>query len=485
MKFTSGHTPEFLWSVCLACLLALSGKSAAQDASNKGTNQPPNQTVPNNSVPLQTFESPLPSPAAVNQPVVAYSLTNELQTLPSPPPITGPTSVGSAGPAAPLLGTSAISGPPTPVGTSGLGAGIPLWGPIDFHPRLSYTLLYGNGVQALPGQQSKTFISEVAPGILFDLGRQWTLDYTPTFRIYSNPSFKDGTDESVHLNGAASYRDWSFRVSQTYASSTQPLIETGAQTEQVLYATLLGASYQAGTKTSLDFSVNQNFRLAQQFSSLHEWTTSDWLNYQAEPQIGLGLGDIGGYDAVSLSSSMPFEQLQGRLNFRPGTKLALSLSGGVEDRQFVGPSAPSLISPIFRASLQYQLLKPTSISLSASRSVTPSYYGNEVQTSTTLNGGVHQQLSQKFALGLSVGYSTTPFTSIEPGALPQYYFGSPPRTPLQVVRNDTTTLFRVSLSYAVTTRAGLSVFYTKSEIASGQSAFSYSSSQGGLSFNYR
>ena len=78
-----------------------------------------------------------------------------------------------------------------------------------------------------------------------------------------------------------------------------------------------------------------------------------------------------------------------------------------------------------------------------------------------------------------------PETSIEPGPLPQYYFGSPTHGTLQQVNNETTTSFSISLSYAVVERAVFSAFYTVRDNASGQANFAYWSHQFGFSLNYR
>ena len=97
----------------------------------------------------------------------------------------------------------------------------------------------------------------------------------------------------------------------------------------------MSASYQMGSKMSLQLGLNQNFRDAEGLTDLKEWTTQDWLNYQAGNMFGMGTGLILGYDDMNPGSSMPFEQVQGRINFHPGPKLTLTLSGGVEDRQFI------------------------------------------------------------------------------------------------------------------------------------------------------
>jgi hypothetical protein len=481
----SGGARELQRRLSVVSIFILLASAAGQDAGgNAATNQPGAQILSTNPAPIQNIETPSPPSAGINQLEAQIALTNQFGVMPSQPPPLGPATVGSAQPTSPIMGTSALSGVPGPIGPVTLGPGIPLWGPIDIHPHLLYTLLYGNGIEARPGQQSQTAINTIAPGFLLDLGKHWNIDYTPSLGFYSNPAFKDTTDQHVTLRGDWTYEDWILGLSQSYVSSTQPLIETGAQTEQEAYATALNASYQMGSKMSLQLGLNQNFRYSTAFTSLNEWTTQDWLNYQAGNMFGTGIGLILGYDELDVGSDMPFEQLQGRINFRPGPKFALILSGGVEDRQFIDPSAPPLISPIFTGALQYQIFQPTTISLTASRAVTPSLYANQIETITAYSGSIRQQLSKKFSVEANAGYTTIPFTSIEPGPLPPYFLGVPPRSTLQEVRNESVTSGRISLSCAVVECATFSVFYALTDNSSGQANFAYWSHQVGLSLSY-
>src|SRR6202000_2960312 len=113
------------------------------------------------------------------------------------------------------------------------------------------------------------------------------------------------------------------------------LIETGAQTPQEAYITAITAMHQLDEHFSVDLSLNQNFRNAQALTDLKEWSTADWFNYQANRAWGFGIGATIGYDKVDPGSDMPFEELQGRVTFKPGTRLYVLLTGGVQDRQFL------------------------------------------------------------------------------------------------------------------------------------------------------
>ncbi len=353
------------------------------------------------------------------------------------------------------------------------------------YPHLRYSFLYGNGIEAEPGKNLTTAVNTISPGVLLTLGSHWTLDYTPTETIYSNPAFRNTTGESVGFYGGVSQGDWSVRLSQTYIDTTQPLIETGNQEEQVVYATSIAAERQLNAKMSLQLGLNQNFSFATGFANLHEWSTSDWLNYQIEPQVLVALGVTGGYDELSIGSDMPFEEALGRVVFQPDTKLNVTLVGGVEDRQFIHPSAPSLVGPVFTALGHYQILEGTALSVSASRTVTPSFYGNEVNTVTSVTGGIHQHIVGNLNFDITGGYTTEPFTSIVAGPLPEFFLGPPPRTALVVTRTDTTTYAQFRLSMQFRTRLTGSVFYMVSDYSSSQANFNYSGNQVGLELIYR
>jgi hypothetical protein len=478
--------------------LCLAGGVLAQPATS--TNAPATPEV--QPVPVQPVPpvQPIPLPETTNETTNIYinapELTNQLATetgvtnpppaTTTPPPLLGPRTGAGSQLMSPVMGTSVIGAPP---GAAAFGAplGAPLlkWGPVDVHASLLYSLIYGNGIEAEPGQQGKTFINTFSPGLTFDLGSHWVVIYSPSYTVYSNPDFRNTLSESALLSGNITYGDWAFRLSQSYAYSDSPLIETGTQTTQEAYSTALGATYQMSGELSLQLLANQDFRFAPQFDNIEQWTGSIWLNAQVLPQVGTGLGFTGGYDDLSVGSSMPFETVQGRITFNPGTKLSLALSGGVEDTQFVHPSAPSLLNPTFSASLFYQPLPKTTASLSASRTVTPAFYGNTIEVVTSISASLRQELSKKIFFSLSAGYMTEPLTSVEPAPLPEFFFGPPPARALTVVENNSYTTVGVSLYYAVISHGSLSIFYSASDNSSGQANFKYSSTQVGLSASYR
>ncbi|MEO6994455.1 MAG: hypothetical protein ABI273_12550, partial [Lacunisphaera sp.] len=130
------------------------------------------------------------------------------------------------------------------------------WGFVTAHPHLSYRFLYGDGIQSTPGVQTKTSINSISLGVLFNVGSHWTLDYTPTQTYYSNAAFKDTLDHSLRLLGSTTYENWSFQLGQTFTKSSQPLIETGQQTDEKDYATNATLGYRFNEKVQLDTNLS-------------------------------------------------------------------------------------------------------------------------------------------------------------------------------------------------------------------------------------
>ena len=355
------------------------------------------------------------------------------------------------------------------------------WGPVSFRPSLSYSFLYGTGIQSSPGNQQASVVQTVSPSFLFQVGSHWVLNYTPSWTFYSSSQFQNSLNHSAALSWETSYEDWVLGFSQGYTRSDSPLIETGAQTEQEAYSTAINASYQLNTKMSLDMGLSQNLSCVgnggsstNQFGSLENfkaWSTMEWLNYQFWPRLNAGIGAGGGYTIQQGSPDSLNEQYQARVNWRATDKISFQVSGGLEDQQYLSGGASALVTPIFGATIQYQPFEQTRLSLSANRSVSPSHYQSQYTKSTSLTAGLSQRLLKKFNLGLSGGYTTTDYTSSTSG--------------VSAGRTDDTYSFSANLSHSLTKRGTISVSYSYSENSSNAQGLSYSSNQIGVQVGYQ
>lgn len=364
------------------------------------------------------------------------------------------------------------------------------WQFITFHPHVFYSFVAGSGVQSAPGQQQNTIVQQVSPGMLFNLGDNWALDYTPTLSYYSESNFRDTLGHAVQLTGGMAYEDWIFSLSQGYTSSDAPLVQTGAQTGQETYSTALSAIYAINSKMSLSLGADQILNYTDNSGSAtnspmatRTWSTMDWLNYEFWPRLSAGAGVGAGYNNQEGGTDMVYEQYQGQVNWRATDKISFQLRGGLQEDQFLGSgSSGSSASPIFSATIQYQPFDQTRLTLSAGRTVSSSYYFvSQVTKTTQVSANLNQRLLGKVYLNVGGSYAREKYdTSVSTSG---------------TSRGDDYYTFNVGLTCPFLKRGTFSVFYAYSDNSSSQSGFAgpsssssaygYSSSQVGFSIGYQ
>jgi hypothetical protein len=440
------------------------------------TNAPPeadtNKVVSPYQLPSLVTNQPVPVGVGLSQPVATFGV----------PPIVGPAPIGFTPPNGAFSGTSVVYKPPS-LNSSGFPPLIH-YGPVDVHAGVSYGVSQAYGVETQPGQLATTTIQSFGGSVSATLGKLWSLSYSPSYTVYSTPGLKNALDESLSFSGGTSYEDWTFGLGQSYAWSDDPLVETGTQTTQASYGTSLSAGVALGGKVGLSFSLSQSINDADQYVDVYSWGGGVSANYQFSRQLTIGLGVTGGYTLVSAGSSMPYEGVSGSINFQPRQKLSLALTAGIEDSQFVHPSAPSLLTPVFGASIGYQLFRGSSIALSASRSISPSYYANEEIVTTSIGISYSQELTKKISLSVSVGYVTEPYTTIVPATGQTPISLTPPQAASLLKNDNISTSYSIVLSYAVFSKISVSAFYSISDYSTGVSGSGFYSHQAGLSTSY-
>jgi hypothetical protein len=358
------------------------------------------------------------------------------------------------------------------------------WGPVVLHPHVDYSVTYGSGLESQPGDQNTSVIQRFTPGVLFNIGTHWTLDYAPTFVFYSNSQLRDAVNQSVTLNWGTSFDDWRLNLSQSYQSSSDPLVQTGTQTATENYNTILDASYAFNSKMSVDLNFNQSVNSADQFSSSTTWNTLDYLNYQFWPRLTAGVGLGVGYDSVSNGPNMSHETAQVRVDWRVANKLSLNVHGGGEDRQFIHSDEGNLISPTYGAAIVYTPLDFTAINLSLDRNVSPAITtGAQASDATTLSLSLNQRLLKRLQLSVIGTYIRSEYINSVSGPLALNF-------PLSAAvfnqsRTDTYYSLNTQLSLTLLRRVVLSGTYQYSENMSTVAGFGFSSSQVGIDISYR
>lgn len=392
-----------------------------------------------------------------------------------------PTGANAAPSAMPLSTLPAVPAPNTngtntilsPSAEPGLAEVPPLlqWQDLSVRPRASYRYLYGNGLQAQAGHQENTSVQTLAAGVLMTLGTHWSLDYSPTWTFYSNSAFRDTVSHAVSLSGRTEVGDWNLGLSQTYATGSPTLVETGAQTKQETYATSVDASYRLGPRTMIDLGASQSVRLSTGFTNTREWSSQDSLHYAVTEGMDTALVVGAGYVDVTPGPNMQYVQPQVQMSVQATPKLALTLRGGMEHRTFNTSRARSLNNPIMSASVEYAPEEATHLSLGVSRSVSASYFSNEVIRSTGWNAGFDQRLLG--VLHLSAGYGHQEASYLSPVA------------GVATSRRDRYDSFNVRLGTAFLKRGSAGVLYQFSRNGSNSSGYGFNSHQIGFDISYQ
>ncbi|HEY2082395.1 MAG TPA: autotransporter outer membrane beta-barrel domain-containing protein [Verrucomicrobiae bacterium] len=393
--------------------------------------------------------------------------------------------------------TGAVNGQSTgqiegqPGATAGTPVGAPMeslmqWGALHLRARANYQFLYATGVHSAPGESSDTYTHALTPGLTIEIGPHVSLNYTPSFRFFSERNFHNTIDQAVSLSAGAAYGDWTFGVSQSYTRTDEPLVETSSQTATENYQTGLSASYQFNDKItfstsgSLGFSVidnsstnvfvGGNTNAPAILSDSQNYSGSEWMDYQIDEKLNAGVGVTVGYSEQNGGFKSLDEQYQGRFTWHPGRKLSVFLSGGIEDRQFLDVNAPAIVTPIFSASIGYHLFEQTTLALTAARDVSASLFQSDVTESTSLGISLQQRLLGKLQLSLGFSYATSDYKTTTAN--------------LALARSDDTEVYTVGLSFPFLKRCSFSTFYDYSQNSSSDLGFGFSSSQAGAALSW-
>jgi uncharacterized protein (PEP-CTERM system associated) len=129
------------------------------------------------------------------------------------------------------------------------------------------------------------------------------------------------------------------------------------------------------------------------------------------------------------------------------------------------------LTPVFNGSISYHPFDQTVLTLTASRSVSPSYFQSEITEAAGFTGAIQQRLFGKLTVNVSGGFTATSYKSTALG--------------LTASREDEHSSINVRFSYPFFNRGTVSVFYDWSDNSSNTDGFKYQSNQAGLELGYR
>ena len=345
------------------------------------------------------------------------------------------------------------------------------WGAVTFYPHAFYRFLYGDGIQAAIGQQETTAVHSLSPGILMDLGTHSMLDYTPTWTLYSNHLFADTLGQALNFATATSYEDWSLQFSQRYIYSDDTQVETGRQTTQQNSSTAFTATYHFNPHVLLDSILSQNLQFTKGLSDSRDWSVQERFHYEFSKRLDTFLAVGGGYAKQTASPDEVYVTPSLGVICRPTDKISAEVDAGYETRRFLSSSASNLRTPVFSASVGYQPISTTKLSLTASREVDASVFQHEVTKTTSLGADLNQRLLEHFYLDASFTHEEVSYVSTTAGHA--------------AGRRDKFYSVNIKLSTTFLNRGTISIFFQNSHNSSTAAGFGFTSHQGGCEIGYR
>jgi len=345
------------------------------------------------------------------------------------------------------------------------------WGSVSLRPHALYRLTNADGIQSAPGIPTETTINTFSPGLLLEIGRRWTVDYTPTWTNYSHSGFDDAFEHELTVLGNALFTDGSIHFSQEYDLTDSPRIETGFQTKQETSVTSLDVNYELSRKTRIEVGLNQDLRWVESAPNSFDWSIQGLYHYIVSERLDIAGGFGMGYTAVDPGTDMFYTRPQVRVGWKPTGKLSFDAHYGRETREFDKDGAVDLNIPNYGVAAFYQPFEYTTLSLGASRSVSASYFSDQVTDNETLSLGLSQRLFRRLNFNASANQTDTQY-------LPS---GAPV---ISVIREDTSYRYNLRLSTSFLRRGTIGVVYQYTRNSTNAEGFGFSNNEIGLEISY-
>lgn len=345
------------------------------------------------------------------------------------------------------------------------------FGPVVVRPNLSFSYTNAEGLPTQDGRRVASEIFTTAAGLSVDLGEAWTLAYNPSWRNYTARAMQDSFDQSASLNGALAFRDWGFQVSESYSQATPTLVETGQQTKQESWVSSLSTSYSFNPGVQLHASAGMNETYTDIGADMRSWSSDISLNLIFSERLSLNLGPSFTYNEIVDAPDMYDEGYQARLNWSPTNRLTLGVNFGMQYSHSRSSTGIDLSDPVLNFTLGYQPFPTTSISVTASRTVEPSYFGDQVTDTFRWSVGLNQRLFGGLYFSANYAPYDAKYTAINSAlAAPG--------------RKDAVKSFNARLATQLFGRLMVAGTYAQTDNESTIGAFSFSTKQYGVALSY-
>jgi hypothetical protein len=240
-----------------------------------------------------------------------------------------------------------------------------------------------------------------------------------------------GLSEDVQILGGTSIN------SLSNTTGVQANTDVGSASRSNTYATTLNGSYDLTGKLFLSGEVGFVMTDYETLISSQLASGNIYINYVYSPKLVIGLGATGGVNSSDgPTSDETFEQINARANYLVSGKISLSISGGLEFRQFGGGG--DSVSPVYEIAGSYRPFENMIITIAGRRRTQSSAsLAGQDYSETSISLTLSQRLFSRATVSLGVGYTNSEYLSASTGqssARNDDYFYIEPAIDLNVTR---------------------------------------------------
>src|SRR4029077_3611044 len=324
----------------------------------------------------------------------------------------------------------------------------------------------------------------IEPGIHLGFGdsaggfNYLTFDYIASVYFFADHSERDTVEHLIRLAAQHDFGHLVLGLSQdvrildgtnlnnlSNTTGVQANTDVGAPSQENTYTTTVNATYDLTGKLFLSGQINYAMYDYETLISSRQTSANLFINYVYSPKLVIGLGATGGVNSSDgPTSNETFEQMNVRANYIVSGKISLSLSGGVEFRQF---GSGNSISPVYEIAGTYRPFENTAITIAGSRrTVSSASLAGQDYSETTISLRFSQRLFNRINLGLGIGYTNSEYLSATTGA--------------STVRSDDYIYIEPSVDVDITRYWSIGVYYLYRQDSSTLALFSFYDNQFGV-----
>jgi hypothetical protein len=306
-----------------------------------------------------------------------------------------------------------------------------------------------------------------------------TFDYIASVYFFAEQTERNGVEHLIHLAAQHDFGHLVLGISQdvrildgtsldnlSNTTGVQANTDVGRATRVNTYTTTVNASYDLTGKLFLSGQLGYAISDYETLISSQVASGNIYINYVYSPKLVIGLGATGGVNSSDGSTSdETFEQMNVRAIYILSGKISLSLSGGLEFRQFGGGG--DSVSPVYEIAGSYRPFENTTVTIAGSRHTNSSAtLAGQDYSETSISLTFSQRLFGRVTCSLGVGYTNSDYLSATTGA--------------STARSDNYFYIEPSVDLDITRYWSIGVYYLYRQDSSTLAFFSFYDNQFGV-----